>query len=255
MAYICVKDFIPTSLHPLKAPYVMAPQFITLHNTWNDATARNEVAYMKRNKTSTGYHVAIDDKEAIEAIPFNRNAWHAGDGNGDGNRKSIGIEICYSRSGGDKYRQAEANAIEYTAQLLKEYGWSIDNVKWHRDWSGKNCPHRILDEGRASAVRKEIADRLAELTKPAEVKSATQTKGTFRIKTGTFANARSLADAIDRVKADFGWVTYESADSAAFNPTYRIYTGSFSTKESAESAQAKLKARYGWTTHLIDETK
>lgn len=144
----------------------MVPQYITIHNTANDATARNEIAYMKRNKASTGYHVAIDDREAIEAIPFNRNAWHCGDGNGAGNRKSIGIEICYSRSGGDKYRQAEANAIEYTAQLLKENGWTIDNVKWHRDWSGKNCPHRILDEGRATAVRSAIANRLAEITKP-----------------------------------------------------------------------------------------
>lgn len=144
----------------------MVPQYITIHNTANDASARNEIAYMKRNKASTGYHVAIDDCEVIEAIPFNRNVWHCGDGNGAGNRKSIGIEICYSRSGGDKYRQAEANAIEYTAQLLKENGWTIDNVKWHRDWSGKNCPHRILDEGRATIVRSAIANRLAEITKP-----------------------------------------------------------------------------------------
>lgn len=144
----------------------MKPEYITIHNTANDATARNEVAYMNRNKAATSYHVAVDDKEVIEAIPFNRNAWHCGDGNGAGNRKSIGIEICYSKSGGAKYAQAEANAIEYTAQLLKENGWTIDNVKWHRDWSGKNCPHRILDEGRAPAVRNAIASRLAELTKP-----------------------------------------------------------------------------------------
>lgn len=164
--YVTVKDYILPSLYTLKAPNAMKPEYITIHNTANDATARNEIAYMKRNKAQTGYHVAIDDREAIEAIPFNRNAWHAGDGGGTGNRKSIGIEICYSKSGGAKYMQAEANAIEYTAQLLKEYGWTIDRVKWHRDWSGKKCPHRILDEGRGNAVRKAIADRLAELTKP-----------------------------------------------------------------------------------------
>lgn len=164
--YVTVKDYILPSLYTLKAPNAMKPEYITIHNTANDATARNEIAYMKRNKAQTGYHVAIDDREAIEAIPFNRNAWHAGDGGGVGNRKSIGIEICYSKSGGAKYMQAEANTIEYTAQLLKEYGWTIDRVKWHRDWSGKNCPHRILDEGRGNAVRKAIADRLAELTKP-----------------------------------------------------------------------------------------
>lgn len=169
MAYERVSKLIPSSLYKLKAPNAMTPQYITIHNTANDATALNEIAYMTRNVAMTGYHVAIDDKYAVEAIPFSRNAWHAGDGaRGDGNRKSIGIEICYSKSGGAKYAEAEANAIEYTAHLLKQYGWGIDRVKWHRDWSGKNCPHRILDEGRASAVRGAIARKLAELNAPVE---------------------------------------------------------------------------------------
>ena len=173
MAYTRVSKLIPTSSHALKAPYTMAPQYITVHNTWNDASALSEVAYMTTNKNATSFHVAIDDKHAVEAIPFNRNAWHAGDGaSGAGNRKSIGIEICYSKSGGIKYAQAEANAIEYIAHLLKQYGWTIDNVKWHRDWSGKNCPHRILDEGRAPAFRDSITRRLTELNYVAPPKEA-----------------------------------------------------------------------------------
>lgn len=168
MAYERVSKLIPQSSYKLKSPYAMSPQYITIHNTANDATALNEIAYMTRNTAATGYHVAIDDKYAVEAIPFSRNAWHCGDSNGTGNRKSIGIEICYSKSGGAKYAEAEANAIEYTAHLLKQYGWGIDRVKWHRDWSGKNCPHRILDEGRASAVRGAIARKLAELNAPAK---------------------------------------------------------------------------------------
>lgn len=166
MAYAIINDYIDSSLYPLKSPHTMSPEFITIHNTYNDATAANEIAYMKRNKAVTGYHVAIDDKHAIQAIPFNRNAWHAGDGQGAGNRKSIGIEICYSKSGGPKYVVAEANAIEYVAHVLHQYGWGMERVKWHRDWSGKNCPHRILDEGRAASVRSRIADRLAQLKRP-----------------------------------------------------------------------------------------
>lgn len=178
MTYTRVSKLIPQSAYALKAPYAMTPKNITVHNTYNDVSALREIAYMSGNKNATSYHVAIDDKHAVEAIPFNRNAWHAGDGlNGEGNRKSIGIEICYSKSGGAKYEQAEANAIEYIAQVLKQYGWTIDNVKWHRDWSGKNCPHRILDEGRATAFRDSITRRLAELNyvapPKAEVKSAT----------------------------------------------------------------------------------
>ena len=35
----------------------------------------------------------------------------------------------------------------YVAYLLKQYGWGIDRVKKHQDWSGKYCPHRTLDLG------------------------------------------------------------------------------------------------------------
>jgi len=39
--------------------------------------------------------------------------------------KSIGIEICYSKSGGVRYGVAEENAVQYIAKLLKQYGWGI----------------------------------------------------------------------------------------------------------------------------------
>ena len=71
-----------------------------------------------------------------------------GDGrNGTGNRKSIGIEICYSKSGGERFDNAEKLAAEYIAYLLKQYGWGIDRVRAHQSWSGKYCPHRTLDMG------------------------------------------------------------------------------------------------------------
>ncbi len=48
--------------------------------------------------TKYRFHIAVDDKEAVQGIPLERNAWHCGDGGGNGNRKSIGVEICYSLS-------------------------------------------------------------------------------------------------------------------------------------------------------------
>ncbi len=102
---------------------------------------------MLGNGAQTSYHYAVDDKEAVHAIPDNRNAWHAGDGGGGtGNRKYISIEICYSKSGGSRFEIAMKNAAWLTAKLLKDYGWNISNVKKHQDFSGKYCPHRILDD-------------------------------------------------------------------------------------------------------------
>ncbi len=172
MTYTVVNKFIPQSLYKLKASYGMSPQYITIHNTANDATALNEIAYMTRNNNATSYHVAIDDKHAVQAIPFSRNAWHCGDGQGSGNRKSIGIEICYSKSGGLKYYAAEENAVEYTAHALKQYGWGIERIKWHRDWSGKNCPHRMIAEGRLDSFKNRVKVKLDELNGTAKLSAS-----------------------------------------------------------------------------------
>lgn len=139
---------VDSSKYSIKCGYSMTAEYITIHNTANDASANNEISYMINNNNSTSYHFAIDDKEVVQGIPLNRNAWHSGDGkNGSGNRKSIGIEICYSLSGGDRFIKAEQNAAEFVAQLLKERNWGIDRVKKHQDWSNKYCPHRTLDMG------------------------------------------------------------------------------------------------------------
>lgn len=124
----------------------MKPTRIVIHNTANDASAEREILYMLGNNKEVSFHYAVDDKEAILGIPLDRNAWHAGDGNGKGNREGIAIEICYSKSGGERWLKAVENAAELTAGLLKDYGWGIDRVTKHQDYSGKHCPHRILDE-------------------------------------------------------------------------------------------------------------
>ena len=138
---------VDTSKYSIKCPYTMKPTRIVVHNTANDASANNEISYMRTNNNETSFHFAIDDKEVVQGIPLNRNAWHAGDGHGKGNMQGIAIEICYSKSGGDRFIKAEQNAAKFIAQLLKERGWGVDKVTKHQDYSGKYCPHRTLDMG------------------------------------------------------------------------------------------------------------
>ena len=150
-----IKNLVPESKYSIKCPYTMKPTRIVVHNTANDASAENEVAYMKRNNNEVSFHYAVDDKQVIQCIPENRNAWHAGDGGkGKGNREGIAIEICYSKSGGSKFTKAEENAVELIVDILKRYKWGIDKVTKHQDYSGKYCPHRTLDMGWDRFIKK-----------------------------------------------------------------------------------------------------
>lgn len=171
MAYKIVNQMNP-SMYKYNAPYAMNPVEICIHNTANTATARNEVAYMNRTANYTSYHVAIDDKEAVQAIPFNRNAFAAGDGvNGRGNRRAIHIEICYSLDGGNnghqsaRYLKAEENAALYTAYVLHQYGWGVNKVKKHQDYSGKYCPHVILANGKWQWFKNRVQAHLNAIKK------------------------------------------------------------------------------------------
>lgn len=154
-----IKRIVPKSKYSIKCPNAMTPSRIVVHNTANDATARNEIDYMTRNNDETSFHYAVDDKEIVQGIEENRNSWNAGDGNGKGNREGIAIEICYSKSGGERFLKAEDNAASLIADILKRYGWGIDRVTKHQDYSGKYCPHRTLDMG-WDRFKKKIESRL-----------------------------------------------------------------------------------------------
>ena len=144
------QNLVPNYKHDLKCPYAMDPKWIVIHNTANDASAEDEIKYMISNTSSVSYHYAVDDKEVVQGIPTNRNAWHCGDGIfGEGNRHGIGIEICYSKSGGTRFYLAEKNAAKLVAELLKKYGWGIDKVKRHYDFSPykQKCPALTMEYG------------------------------------------------------------------------------------------------------------
>lgn len=137
------QSLVSNNKHSIKCPYSMSPIGISIHNTYNDAPAVNEISYMKSNNNQVSFHIAVDDKEAIQGLPLDRNSWSCGDGsNGQGNRKHISIEICYSKSGGTRFTNAEKLAAKVVAELLRKYNWGIDRVKAHRDFANKNCPHR-----------------------------------------------------------------------------------------------------------------
>lgn len=121
--------------------------YITVHNTANDASAANEISYMRSNSEYTSFHYAVDDKQIVQGLPDTVGAFDTS--NRSFSTKELSIEICYSKSGGSRFIQAEQNTAEFIAYKLKEMGYPCDSahVKTHQDATGKYCPHRTLDMG------------------------------------------------------------------------------------------------------------
>lgn len=140
---------MPKNKISIKCPYSMTPSSITRHDTYNDASAMSEISYMIRNNREVSFHYAVDDYRAVEGIVPNRNSWSNGDGSksNGGNRTSISVEVCYSKSGGERYTKAADNALTLIATLMKRYGIPSTRIFFHRHWSGKKCPHRLIDMG------------------------------------------------------------------------------------------------------------
>ena len=121
---------------------------ITIHNTSNWSNGANAIAHanLLRNGWKynyTSWHYVIDKDYAVRCIPENETAWCAGDGNGDGNRKTINIEICDNADG--NIYQATENAVELCADILLRHGITDVNghLFQHNYWTGKDCPYDI----------------------------------------------------------------------------------------------------------------
>lgn len=182
-----IKNLVPTNKYSIKCPYGMTASRIVVHNTANDAPARNEISYMISNDQEVSFHYAVDDKEIVQGIPENRNAWHCGDGaTGKGNREGIAIEICYSKSGGSRFTKAEQNAVDLIADILKRYGWGVGAVTKHQDYNGKYCPHRTLDQG---------WDRFIKMIE------AKMSNKLYKVQVGAFANKANADKLCNELKA------------------------------------------------------
>ena len=91
------QNLVNSGKYSIKGPYERTPQFYVVHNTYNDAPAKNEVSYMIGNNNKVSFHYAVDDVEVVQGLLENRSAFASGDGaKGQGNLYGIHVETCYS---------------------------------------------------------------------------------------------------------------------------------------------------------------
>ncbi|HLO01902.1 MAG TPA: N-acetylmuramoyl-L-alanine amidase [Symbiobacteriaceae bacterium] len=137
--------------HAIRSNLPMAPLWITIHETANTnpgADAEMHARYILTQEAidrQVLWHATVDQDEIIQHIPWTEAGWHAGDGyNGDGNRKSIGIELCVNRDADfAKTQRLAAKLVAYLIKTVSSLKPFPECVVQHNRWSGKDCPHQL----------------------------------------------------------------------------------------------------------------
>ncbi len=135
-------------------------KYIVIHETDNfeiGVGARNHATYLKNNNDrEASWHYTVDDHEIYHHIPDNEIAFHAG--SEDGNTYGIGIELCVNKDG--KFNKTFDNAARLVAYLLKSYNLGIEDIKTHHDFTGKECPNKILKSNRLDEFKSKVKEYL-----------------------------------------------------------------------------------------------
>lgn len=129
------------------------PKYIVVHDTGNmsrGAGSNNHYKWLNNNNDlGRSAHIFVDDKEALQVIPFNHMSYHTGVIYGSyievpdcKNHNSIGIEFCVNEDG--DLDQTLKNLVDVVMQLQKQFNIPIENVITHQMSSGKLCPATFI---------------------------------------------------------------------------------------------------------------
>lgn len=137
---VTVKTYLLTQHNPNKIAMpsigMSSPIGVTIHNTGAISVASNTTpaeqytrATVNGNMNDVRVHFYVDDTCAWQNLPLNLSGWHAADGSGNGNRRTIAFEVIGNST------KAEENAAKLAAYFLKKYNKTVDNGLFtHTHW-------------------------------------------------------------------------------------------------------------------------
>ncbi len=143
---VTVNEYLLTKHNPnhIDMPSVsMAGKIIgvTVHNTdWitvaSSTTPAEQYtrATVNNNMNDVRVHYYVDNVCAWQNLPHSLSGWHAADGSGNGNRRTIAIECIMSSAYNDRDKKSEDNCARLAAALLKKYGLDINHLYTHTHW-------------------------------------------------------------------------------------------------------------------------
>jgi len=188
---------------------------VTIHNTdWisvsKDTTPAEQYtrATINGNMNDVRVHYYVDNKCAWQNLPLSLNGWHAADGSGNGNQRTIAIECIMSNNYNSIDKASEDNAAKLAAYLLNKYKLDINHLYTHTHWlnvrdgktgtvdqlntmwnKNKMCPLYILPHWSSFKAKvKYYLDNLnksSSTVKPTVKPTTTYTTGTYKVKVTT----------------------------------------------------------------------
>ena len=233
---------------------------VTVHNTdWitvaSGTTPAEQYtrATVNNNMKDVRVHYYVDNICAWQNLPHSLSGWHAADGSGNGNRRTIAIECIMSSAYNVTDKKSEDNCARLAAALLKKYNLDINHLFTHTHWlnvrdgkSGtvdylntarnpyKMCPLYILPHW--SAFKSKVQSYMKSGT---SVSKNPTTKLLYRVR-------KSWSDAKSQIGA------FSSLDNAkkACKPGYYVFDANgnvvYPTKKSVdEIAREVIQGKWG----------
>lgn len=127
--------------------------FITVHETANSkkgADAAAHASYVKSLNERTSWHYTVDDNVIFQHLPDEEKSYHTSSKNA--NESSIAIELCVNSDG--DFEKTKGNAVWLIRELMRKHDIPQENIRTHRDWTGKNCPANLLKNGWVEFIKK-----------------------------------------------------------------------------------------------------
>ena len=250
---VTVKEYLLTKHNPNRIDMPTAQLTgkvlgVTIHNTDRIKTAAGTTpaeqytrATVNGNMKTVRVHYYVDSTCAWQNLPLSLSGWHAADGSGNGNRRTIAIECIMNGSGDAADKRAEENAARLAAALLKQHGLGINHLYTHTHWlnvrdgrngtvdqlntmhnSYKMCPAYILPHW--AEFKKKVQ---SYLNAGASTISAPSTKQLYRVRK-SWADAKSQLGAYSSLEnakkaCKVGYSVFDSNGKA-------VYTNSRSGK-------------------------
>lgn len=233
---------------------------VTIHNTDRIRTAAGTTpaeqytrATVNGNMKTVRVHNYVDSTCAWQNLPYSLSGWHAADGNGNGNRRTIAIECIMNGSGDAEDKRAEDNAARLAAALLKQHGLGINHLYTHTHWlnvrdgrngtvdqlntthnSYKMCPAYILPHWAAFKAKVQVYLNGASAAKPSNGVSSQlyrvrKSANDMKSQLGAYAsleNAKKACKAGYSVFDSHGKAVYTNSSSEKFAKGQAVHIGS-----------------------------